>query len=317
MKGLFALCLLLLSTGTYAQKNFGDLIPVDSIFFEHNTLPYFINQTPQPQDRWQVGHPSKTFFNSSWSLPLAIVTDTLNPYDVNLDCSFYFSFPIGPEGGANYLEFKHKYDSDTLNDYGIVEVSYDHGLNWKVLKDSTCPDFSCVQHFRRPDQVMLTAQQVTHITYPSGHSNGWIKSTFIWWWWMAVDKNNAGFPPDSIYIRFTFHSDNIQDNKEGWMIDNIITGIMDVGSGVSHDQSEFSISVFPLPLTDVSRVKFPDNLPACDFVIYDALGRIIFSRHVQAGENLELSRSELHPGILFWSLHSENTIIRTGKISVL
>jgi len=317
MRILFALFLILFSVNSYAQKSFGDLIPFDSIFFEHNTLPYFIDQTPSPQDRWQVGHPSKTYFNSSCSLPLAIVTDTLNPYGVNLDCSFYFSFRIGPEGGANYLEFKHKYDSDTLNDYGMVEVSYDHGLNWKVLKDSGCNDGSCVMLFWRPDQVLSTAQQITHVIYPSGHSNGWIKSTFIWWWWMPVDKNSAGFPPDSIYIRFSFHSDDIQNNREGWMIDNIITGVMDVGSGVSSNQSEYNISVFPLPLRDVSRVKLPDNLPACDFFIYDALGRIIYSRHVHAGENLELSRSELHSGIFFWSLRSENTIIRTGKISVL
>lgn len=317
MKRLFTLCLILFSVNSYAQKSFGDLIPFDSIFFEHNTLPYFIDQTPSPQDRWQVGHPSKTYFNSSLSLPLAIVTDTLNPYDVNLDCSFYFSFRIGPEGGANYLEFKHKYDSDTLNDYGMVEVSYDHGLNWKVLKDSGCNDGSCVMLFWRPDQVLSTAQFVTHTTYPSGHSNGWIKSTFIWWWWMPVDKNSAGFPPDSIYLRFSFHSDNIQNNREGWMIDNIVTGIMDVGSGVNNNQPYYNISVSPQPLTDVSRVKFPEGLPSSDFIICDALGRIIYNRHVQSGEDLDLLRSDLHPGIFFWSLHSGNSIISKGKLSVL
>lgn len=317
MKKLFTVLLLFASVNTNAQKVFGDLLPVDSIFFEYNTLPYFIDQAPQPQDRWQVGHPSKTYFNSAWSQPLAIVTDTVNPYDVNLDCSFSFSFPTQFYYGANYLEFKHKYDSDTLSDYGKVEVSYDNGQSWHILKDSTCPDFSCVHLYWQTDQVMSTAQQVTHITYPSGHSNGWILSRFIWWWWMPVDKNSNGFPPDSIYLRFTFHSDNIQNNKEGWMIDNIVIGFMDVGSGMSSNQPDYNITVSPLPLTDVSRVTFPADLPAGDFVIYDDLGRVIFSRHVQAGCNIDLHHSDFHPGIFFWSLRSENTIIRTGKISVL
>jgi hypothetical protein len=317
MKRLFTLFLILASINSYAQKTFGDLYPVDSIFFEYNTLPYFIDQAPQPQDRWQVGHPSKTYFNTSWSLPLAIVTDTVNPYDVNLDCSFYFSFPTGYYGGANYLQYMHMFDTDTLDDYGSVEVSYDHGLNWKVLKDSGCNDGSCVMLFWRPDQVLSNAQQMAHVIYPSGHSNGWIRSTYIWWWWMPVDKHSSDFPPDSIYIRFTFHSDNIQNNKEGWMIDNIITGIMDVGSGVNRYQKEFDVSVIPDPLKDISIVTFPAGLPACDFIIYDDLGRIIYIRHAGPGETLALRRSDLHPGICFWSLRSENKIYSTGRLSVL
>jgi len=308
--------MLLAAANTQAQKVFGDLYPVDSIFFEHNTLPYFIDQAPLPQDRWQVGHPSKTFFNAAYSAPLAIVTDTVNPYGINLNCSFSFSFENLPYG-ASYLEFTHKYDSDTLNDYGMVEVSYDHGLNWTLLKDSTCADFSCVMLYWKPDQVLSTAQQINHIMYPSGHSNGWIRSSFIWWWWMAVDKNNTDLPPDSLYIRFTFHSDNIQNNKEGWMIDNIITGIMDIGSGVSQNQHDYAINISPLPLTAVSRVKFPENLPACDFIICDALGRILYNRNVQAGEYLDLHRSDFHPGIFFWSLRYKDQVVSSGKLAVI
>ncbi|MEZ5195274.1 MAG: hypothetical protein R2764_02365 [Bacteroidales bacterium] len=33
--------------------------------------------------------------------------------------------------------------------------------------------------------------------------------------------------PEKIWLRFSFYSDSIQNEKEGWMIDNIqITGLM-------------------------------------------------------------------------------------------
>jgi hypothetical protein len=222
MRKVYTLCMLLAAMNLYSQKNFGDYIPVDSIFFEYNTLPYQIS-VPYDLNCWQTGQPSKSSFNSSWSLPLAIVTDTLLPYPLNTNSSFTFSFPSNIDYGSAYLEYLHEFDTDTLNDFGTVEASYDHGLTWSVLKDSLCTD--CIQLFWSEDKVMSTAELRPHMLNPSGRSNGWIRSRYTWWWWMWVDKNTGrDFPPDSISIRFTFTSDGIQTNKEGWMIDNIITG---------------------------------------------------------------------------------------------
>ena len=54
--------------------------------FENNYS--FISYSPQLNNVWQVGPTIKPFFGSSNSLPNAIMTDTINPYPINITSSF-------------------------------------------------------------------------------------------------------------------------------------------------------------------------------------------------------------------------------------
>ena len=312
-KFLVSLSFILISWNLYSQKNFGDFYPVDSIFFEHNTIPYQIISTPG--NCWQVGHPSKTFFNEAFSLPLAMVTDTVLSYPVNTQSSFSFAFK-NYESGATFLGFLHKYDTDTLTDYGTIEVSYDHGLNWEVMKDSTCQNMECVRFYWSADINMSTGTTSPHLLQPGGHTNDWILSRFIWWWWMPVSENSPNIYPDSLYVRFTFHSDNIQTNKEGWMIDDIITGIMDVGSGIPVQNAESKVSVSPNPLLTVSQVQYSGSDANCVFEISDLLGRKIFSQPIDPEGRLFLNRHDFVPGIYVWNLKSNDRFVQSGKLVV-
>lgn len=309
----FLTIVLLFSSNLYSQLPPNIIyIPWDSIFFEHNTIPYQIS--PTLGNCWQVGHPSKTFFNDAYSLPLAIVTDTLEPYPINSNSSFTFSF-------ANYLiygvwfEFLQKFDSDTLTDYGSIDVSYDQGLTWEILKDSICQS-GCMQLFWSADSVFSTGDTFPHVLKSSGHSNGWIRSRFTWWWGMPEIKNNSKHTPVSIYLKFTFHSDSIQTNKEGWMIDNIISGPLDVVSGIPDLLHPDELIIMPNPLVTFSKVICSKPCQNSIFQIFDLSGKRVFQKNVDSFKTFELRRQDFEPGIYFWTLYSENSSPLTGKFVV-
>ena len=111
----------------FSQKDSGDEWTHDTVTFEKPCQYLEIGNSAN--NIWQIGVPQKTFFNSSYSLPNAIVTDTLNNYPINNYS--YFDLYIGEFNFPYYysqmcFEMKHKFDTDTLQflmikgKYGII-----------------------------------------------------------------------------------------------------------------------------------------------------------------------------------------------------
>ena len=100
---------------------------------------------------WQIGVPQKTLFNQANSQPNVIITDTINNYGTNDTSSFTVRYNTY---NCPYAFGKYYVDSDSLNDFGIIEISIDSGQTWiNILEDSL--NFS-------PEKPVLT-----------GSSNGW------------------------------------------------------------------------------------------------------------------------------------------------
>ena len=111
----------------------------DSFYFDTKTNHYC--DTLPYSGIWQVGKPHKKFFDSAYSFPNAIVTDTVNPYPVNNHSAFeiiiYNSYCYPFECSPLYLSFEHKYDTDSLNDGCYLDISYDRGKTWvNIINDS-------------------------------------------------------------------------------------------------------------------------------------------------------------------------------------
>jgi len=69
----------ILAQQSYENINFDNTnniksVFIDSVNFRHNV--------------WQIGKPQKSIFKSAYSIPNAIVTDTINPYPINDTSSF-------------------------------------------------------------------------------------------------------------------------------------------------------------------------------------------------------------------------------------
>jgi len=80
-KLLFLLVCSLISFGALAQN----ASTADSCNFE---TPCTLVVMDSASGIWQIGPPQKAIFDSAYSLPNALVTDTLNTYPVNQECYF-------------------------------------------------------------------------------------------------------------------------------------------------------------------------------------------------------------------------------------
>jgi hypothetical protein len=203
---------------------------------------------PGSNNIWNICTPHKTVFDSAYSVPHAILTDSTGPYPVNTTSSFIIkSCKYQYCECAPILAGFYKMDSDTLNDVGRIEISTDHGATWlDAINDS----------------VNLNISWVTQKPVLTGRIHQW-KEFFARLW-------NYG-SIDTLYYRFTFTSDNVQTNQEGWMLDNIMViehteGIQDIGSANA-------VSICPNPSSGLITVSVKSFTAATEVSVFDMLGQ--------------------------------------------
>jgi hypothetical protein len=203
---------------------------------------------PGSNNIWQVCVPHKTVFDSAYSSPHAILTDSTGTYPVNDTSSFIINALRQPGCECAFLIGGwYKFDSDTLKDFGKIEISIDHGTTWLNILDTVNPSV----YWTTPKPVL------------TGRIHQWREfNAFL----------NNGFWNDTLYYRFTFISDNIQTNQEGWMLDNIqliahMEGIPDIASGNE-------INIYPNPATNIITVSATTFTGEMDVSVYDILGQL-------------------------------------------
>jgi hypothetical protein len=253
---------------------------------------------------WQIGLPAKPFFDTAFSAPNAIMTDTANPYPVNNVSSIILrnvdSAAFNTVHGINTLTFMHKYQTTPYLDGCAVEVSYD-GNGWQSFLEDT---------FWRNNSDPGTSGQL----YPnnfgmysiadtlfngepgfSGTSNGWVIG-HIQWIWMIFVAQPVNLPyPDSMFIRFTFYSDSIADSLDGWLIDNITLTGQDP-SGISETLFQTSaIGLYPQPADEKVNVVLRKEIAGEAYSIYDIAGRKVAAG--KAVSNFSIDVNKIPAGI--------------------
>ncbi len=265
MKKLFILIpLAIMASPSFGQFiweiTFEDPSPVERIF---------IDTASNPNNVWQIGIPHKTMFNSAHSPTHAIMTDTLNPYPVNDTSRFVITHVRqGPWGGNEslLLDFYFKINTDSLSDYGTVEASIDHGASWiNLMTQDSVYGFAWLAQ-----KPVLTgtktswthySEELSPLTYAVGYS-------------------------DTLLFRFTFISDNIQTNKEGWIIDDFL--FHDYWEGINEVQNDNLISVSPDPASNyilVSANKFSSSQRV---QIFNFTGQVLYNNSNFKGEKIDI-----------------------------
>ncbi|MCK4661596.1 MAG: T9SS type A sorting domain-containing protein [Bacteroidales bacterium] len=296
-------------------------------FEDNNPYPYYpawltdtinpwVIDTTNSENIWQTGRPQKVFFDSAYSVPNAIVTDTVNNYPPNNHSTFEF-LVIKPQWAwfkkwnILSLSFYHKYDTDPGKDGGYVEVSYDKGENWTNLVNDYHynVEIAVINNFY-PDDLLIND------TIPAftGRSDGWIFSHLYMIW-----PCENGFLIDSIIIRFNFLSDSIDTSKEGWMIDNIDFLLEDVcKNGVNEKKgNDLSYKVFPNPVKDISYLNL-SNLNKQDLYveIYNLFGKKIKIIKENDINFIEIRKNEFTPGVYCYRIIGKKENIYSGKFIV-
>jgi len=198
---------------------------------------------PDSTNIWQVGKPNKTIFNGAATVPNAIVTDTINFYPVNNTSSFKATIITSwfTPWGIFALQWKQKLDMDQNTDGALIEFSYDNGATWYNAFNN--PYVYNFYGFQPSNQDTLPGGQACF----SGTDTTWRDI------WLCMDKSWMSSMGDTIDFRFTLQTDSIHNNKEGWLIDNMLAHITWVHT-VGEIKSDKYFNVYPNPANDLIHI---------------------------------------------------------------
>ncbi|MDQ3048554.1 MAG: T9SS type A sorting domain-containing protein [Bacteroidota bacterium] len=242
---------------------------VISDFEERDTAGYFLIDSSQPGNLWEIGTPSKVLFDAALSGSLVIITDSVNTYPVGNISSFIF---IVKSDDHTEIQFHHSVNSDTLIDGGVVEYSEDGGTTWNNVVGSS----------------FLLNNFPSSSTLASNSGKNGFSGNLEW----NISKIKSTAPLNFTQFRFTFTSDSVNTNKEGWMIDRI--SINCIGVGIQEKISNSGLTVFPNPTNGKIDILVKSGEEILTVNVSDTMGKIVH-HSAQAGIDL----SSLNKGIYF------------------
>jgi Secretion system C-terminal sorting domain len=256
-----------------------------------------------PNNNWQIGQPRKAVFDSAWSPPRAIVTDTLNYYSANNTSVFIVMNQVSD--GFKYeravsISGYYKVNSDSIHDYGLIEFSPDIGNTWIDLINDTLYKSYIDWYSKKP---VLT-----------GNSVGWQ--------WFNVYIGKLGYLynfelGDTVLYRFTFISDSIQDSLDGLMYDDFLFEDYFVGIEELAFNRIYS-TAYPNPASNSLSIEFnnPEYLPF-KLNIYDNMGRRVFNMDIVTSNKIEINFNGYQPGLYYYELMNINHRMKSdGKFII-
>ncbi|MCF8219625.1 MAG: T9SS type A sorting domain-containing protein [Bacteroidales bacterium] len=279
----------------------------------------YLKQDTSARDIWEIGKPSKTFFDSAWSKPNAIVTDTNDNYPANNHSWFDLyltSDNIIEYYLSAYISIKHKYDTDTLQDGCYITVSYDHGATWRNIIHDT---IGMNNAFHIPNQdnhhvsnLYTDTNSLAGQKYGfSGNSGGWVTTQFGWQYAVAANKSN---PYDTMIVRFHFISDSIDNPKEGWMIDNIRLHTIRPTGIQTEEQPGFQL--YPNPTSGIVNIKLDKLRQNIRLRLLTTTGQLIEQRQYENRQEIRYERNDLSPGLYLLELKTGDQPGVTKKLLV-
>ncbi len=245
---------------------------------------------------WEIGAPNKTTISYPLSNNNVIITDTEITYPTNNTSSFTITHIATQPGGfqfGNYASIGGSYfvNSDTLTDFGSIEISFDCGNSWVNLITDTL-------YLNQGLYYLNTAKPNL-----SGNSQGW--KTFD----VSVGKFGLEFniqPGDTILYRFSFTSDSVQTNKDGLAFDDL--QFNDWTEGINLVSNDFESVVYPNPTSATSIIEFLNpNFDDHELTLYDSFGKLIY--HIDQ-VNLNFFNVEMidfKSGIYYYKILNNNS----------
>lgn len=302
---LLIICFLL-NTGiaqNWYSYNFDGDDPTDSPWPVFSSL--YIDTASNPNNIWQIGLPQKPDFGSAYTPPNVIITDTVNNYPINDTSSFVIvhqtDFGISM---PSYFAIGGYYsvDSDTLTDFGLIQLSHDGGLTWlNIFKNEYVLDLNSTSAY-------------SHIPVLTGNSNGWIRfqieMTGLYQHLAILLPGQPVF--DTLLIRYSFISDDIQTNKAGLMFDSLF--VIDTPPIKIEEFQVDPFQIFPNPSLGQFRVIADENIPLeFELVLYDQNGKQVKIFMVATTDDI-FDVSDLPKGNYNVLLKSNGHVVRSNII---
>lgn len=270
---------------------------------EYGLENLYIDTVSNTKNIWEIGSPNKIGFDSAYSNPNTICTDLNNPYPIN-DTSVFLIKNLA-DGGFKYdhtviLAGKYKIDTDSLKDFGRIEFSPDNGTTWiDLLTDTVYQEKWCYMWWS--EKPCFT-----------GKTDGW-QYFSVWLAGFGNEFDIGGWESnDTVIYKFSFISDSIQTNQDGWILDDL--HFEDWEEAIKENKfNTFESFTYPNPANDFVNLEFSNKLNRIyNITIYDINGRIMGNTVTQSGL-VEINLSNYKLGTYFYRIYFENKI-STGQI---
>jgi hypothetical protein len=139
------------------------------------------------------------------------------------------------------VRWKQKLDLDSGRDGGIVEISTNGGNTWvNVFNNPIVYNF---YGYDTTNKDTLTTGEVAF----SGTDSTWRDI------WLCFDESYLS-TYDSLIVRFTLQTDSINNNKEGWVIDNLIEQKTWAHTVKKMEEDQY-LRVFPTRTTGIINIE--------------------------------------------------------------
>jgi hypothetical protein len=263
------------------------IVQIDACDFT-DTCAYVV--IPEPAiNLWVRGESQKTILNH---IGKVMITDSVYTYPNGTNASFEIHWPTWDQYPMSLIMgFHHSMDSDSLLDGGIIEVSRDYGASWtNVIEDQTNMLFLSNELYTSSD-TLFTGEKGFSGTFNDRY-------TEIEWVWMFPVKD---LPTDTMYYRFRFIGDAIDNAKEGWMISDITFSYADLGSGIE-ETPLFDFSFAPNPSN--GQIQLNSSFDIQKAIVSDVNGHV-FALELD-GTKKVLNNSGLSKGIYFLQLQTSD-----------
>ena len=137
-------------------------------------------------------------------------------------------------------------------------------------------------------------------------------------WFDLPVKHPADFPPDTMILRFNFISDNIHQNREGWMIDQLRIFSFDFGSGMQDQKTSLIVRVAPNPINENPMAMLNKEFDEVEYQLVDQAGRLLLLGNPGRCSQFEIKRADLTAGIYLLKVTAGNgQIASTTRIVLL
>jgi Secretion system C-terminal sorting domain len=288
-KLLLSISILVFSLGSNAQVTCGFIAGPEDWDFENVNIPfdYFlhIDSISNPLNSWQIGVPQKATINSAYSPSNVIITNTVNSYPINETSVFIFThIDQGGYSAPHSAELSGYYNvnTDSLNDFGTIEISLDQGTSWiNLITDTT---YAAYYYWNGPKPVL------------TGNSNGWQN------FWVSLASLGNVFPVnynDTILLKFTFISDSIPDTLDGLAFDSF--QFCDGIEGIEKISRDNLITLYPNPTQDLLFINRRNPEQKEKVQVFNYSGQLLYEDANFTGNSIDTKAIQLKDGFYFLS----------------
>lgn len=293
------------------------IMPIDSCNFDGDSCGYLVDL--DTSNIWVKGFPQKSFFGDARTFPNAIMTDSINPYPKNNNDFVQLDIPIVDYMFSSnaYVEFWHKFQFDSLKDGGYFNVSFD---------DSPYFTKEQLEHYD-PFQVYCEYVDFCGTFYDydnlfadsingfSGTIDEWSYTRILFVFYWPIRMSNIPFKSslvevDTIHLRFYILTDSIEGGEAGWIIDDFLLGLANLGGSIDQSELNRQLKTYPNPVSNEVNIFIQGLVKTrINIDVFDINGRRAKSFEnifTDEGGYTKLDLTDIPSGIWVIKIASEN-----------